>query len=157
MKIAKKIAFALLLILVAMQFFHPEKNLARGDHTAAFLIETNPSSDIQTLLMESCYDCHSNETRYPWYNNVAPISYWLADHIKDGKKHLNFSEWDGYTVKEKEHKIEEIIKMVGTGEMPLKEYTWTHEEAKLSEEQRNEIKQWAERTRALYQLNQPLK
>ena len=154
MKITKKIIVFLLVVFVAMQFYRPEKNQAQGDHTALFLTETNPPKDVKLILEQTCYDCHSNHTEYPWYNNVAPVSYWMADHVKDGKKHLNFSDWKNYSVKKKDHKLEEVIEMIGEGEMPLKEYTWTHDEAKLTETQRNAIIEWAKRTRALYQLNQ---
>jgi len=154
MKIVKKVAVALLVIFIAMQFYRPEKNQAQGNHTAQFLTETNPSSDIKIILQQTCYDCHSNNTEYPWYNNIAPVSYWLADHVKDGKKHLNFSDWESYSVKKKDHKLEEVIEMIEDGEMPLKEYTWTHAEAKLTDEQRNGVIAWAKKTRALYQLNQ---
>lgn len=137
-----------------MQFYRPEKNQAQGDHTAQFVTETNPPHEVKIILEQTCYDCHSNNTEYPWYNNIAPVSYWLADHVKDGKKHLNFSDWESYSVKKKDHKLEEVIEMVEAGEMPLNEYTWTHDEAKLTEEQRNDIITWVKQTRALYQLNQ---
>ncbi len=153
MKITKKIAIVLLLVFVAIQFYRPAKNQEQGDHTAVFLNETNPPKDIKMILQNTCYDCHSNNTEYPWYNNVAPVSFWVADHIKDGKKHLNFSDWKNYSAKKKDHKLEEVIEMVQEGEMPLNEYTWTHEEAKLTETQRHAIIEWAKRTRALYQLN----
>lgn len=154
MKIVKKIAVALLVIFVAMQFYRPEKNQAQGDHTAQFFIETNPPQEVKIILQQTCYDCHSNNTEYPWYNNIAPVSYWLADHVKDGKKHLNFSDWESYSVKKKDHKLEEVIEMVEEGEMPLNEYTWTHEEARLTKKQRNDILVWVKQTRALYRLSQ---
>jgi hypothetical protein len=154
MKIIKKVAIALLVIIIAMQFFQPEKNQAQGNHTALFITETNPPEDVKIILQQSCFDCHSNTTVYPWYNNIAPVSYWLADHVKDGKKHLNFSDWKSYSAKKKDHKLEEVIEMVEDGTMPLNEYTWTHEEANLTEAQRNGVIQWAKKTRALYQLNQ---
>jgi len=154
MKIVKKLAIALLVIFIIMQFFVPEKNVSSGDHTAYFITETNPSASLKVVLKESCFDCHSNSTRYPWYNNVAPISYWISNHVKDGKKHLNFSEWKNYSLKKKDHKLEEIQELVEEGEMPLTEYTWTHEEASLTEDQINEISKWVQRTRTLYQLNQ---
>jgi hypothetical protein len=153
MKTVKKISLALLLIFIAIQFYRPEKNLAQGDHTEIFLAETNPASELRAVFEETCYDCHSNNTVYPWYNNIAPVSFWLANHVKDGKKHLNFSEWDGYSVKKKDHKLEEVIEMIEDGEMPLKEYTWTHENARLTKEQREAIIAWAKKTRSLYQLN----
>ncbi len=154
MKIIKKIAVPLLVILIAMQFYRPEKNTAQGNHTTTFLTETNPPEEVKLVLKNTCYDCHSNNTKYPWYNNIAPISYWLADHIKDGKGELNFSEWEGYSSKKKSHKLEEVVEVIEDGEMPLKEYTWTHSDAKLTENQKQLIIEWAKQSRALYQLNQ---
>ncbi|MEP0214925.1 MAG: heme-binding domain-containing protein [Cellulophaga sp.] len=152
MKLLKKILLALLVILIAMQFYRPEKNSSETDLKTAFLTETNPSKEVQKILATSCYDCHSNTTAYPWYNNIAPVSYWLSDHVKDGKKHLNFSEWENYSIKKKDHKLDEVLETVESGEMPLKEYTWTHTEANLTEAQKQALINWVKNTRALYQL-----
>ncbi|MDO6492136.1 MULTISPECIES: heme-binding domain-containing protein [unclassified Cellulophaga] len=152
MKLLKKIILALLVILIAMQFYRPEKNSSETDLKTAFLTETNPSKEVQKILATSCYDCHSNTTAYPWYNNIAPVSYWLSDHVKDGKKHLNFSEWENYSIKKKDHKLDEVLETVESGEMPLKEYTWTHTEANLTEAQKQALINWVKNTRALYQL-----
>ncbi len=153
MKILKKTAMFLLVLFVGMQLYRPEKNKAQGDHTPEFITETNPPKDVKVILQQTCYNCHSNNTEYPWYNTIAPVSYWLADHVKEGKKHLNFSIWDTYELKKKDHKLEELIEEVEEGDMPLKEYTWTHESARLTEKQRTAIIDWAKQTRALYQLN----
>lgn len=153
MKIVKKIALALLVVLIAMQFYRPEKNVTEKGHDMVFITETQPQPELKTLLKQACYDCHSNNTVYPWYNNVAPVSYWLADHVNDGKKHLNFSEWESYSAKKKDHKLEEVIEMVEELEMPLNEYTWTHEEARLTEEQRHAVIAWAKKTRELYEVS----
>ena len=153
MKILKKVGLALLVIFVLIQFYRPEKNSSQGDHTAVFMTETNPPEEVKSILVKACYDCHSDNTVYPWYNNIAPVSYWLADHVKHGKGHLNFSAWEEYDTKKKDHKLDEVIEMVEAGEMPLKEYTWTHEEARLTAVQRQAIIEWAKRTRALYQLD----
>ena len=152
MKVVKKIALALLVVFVGMQFFRPEKNSATGDHLAAFRTETNPPPEVAEILSATCYDCHSDHTNYPWYNQLAPVSWWLADHIEEGKEHLNFSDWTAYDAKKKDHKLEELVEEVEEGEMPLKEYTWTHAEARLTEAQREAVMEWAERTRLLYQL-----
>lgn len=152
MKIGKKIAWALLGVFVVMQFIRPEKNQDSGDHLGAFLSETNPPAEVRELLKTGCYDCHSNQTEYPWYSNVAPVSYWLAGHVSDGKKHLNFSAWDTYEAKRKDHKLEEVVETVKEGEMPLNSYTWTHQGARLTQQQREAITAWAQQTRALYAL-----
>lgn len=147
-------AVVLLLVLIAMQFYRPEKNMAQGNHTAIFITETNPPEDVKLILKSTCYDCHSNNTSYPWYNNIAPVSYWLADHVKQGKDELNFSVWGSYSAKKKDHKLEEVVAVIEEGEMPLKEYTWTHTEAKLTDAQKQAVIKWAKQSRVLYQLNQ---
>ncbi|NND80172.1 MAG: heme-binding domain-containing protein [Maribacter sp.] len=144
----------LFVILIGMQFYRPEKNLAQGDHTSVFLTETNPPAEVRQILENSCYDCHSDHTRYPWYNNIAPVSYWLADHVKHGKGELNFSEWKDYANKKKDHKLEEVVEVIEDSEMPLKEYTWTHKDAKLTDMQKQLVIEWAKQTRVLYLLNQ---
>ena len=114
--------------------------------------ETNPPENVKAILKETCYDCHSDVTRYPWYNNITPVNYWLAEHVNDGKKHFNISNWAGNSVKRKDHKMEELIEMVEEKEMPLKSYTITHSEAKLSEEQIKTMLTWAEQVRLNYAL-----
>lgn len=150
MKIVKKIAIALLVVLVGMQFIRPDKNQAEGDYVAAFVAETQPSPEVQGILKSACYDCHSANTEYPWYSNVAPISYWLADHIEEGKEHLDFSDWANYTAKKKDHKLEEVVEEVKEGKMPLNEYTWTHADARLTQEQITALLSWAEEARKKY-------
>ncbi|WP_222984455.1 heme-binding domain-containing protein [Flagellimonas meishanensis] len=152
MKIAKKIAIVLLVILIGMQFYRPDKNMATGDYVSAFETETQPGPEVQKVLETTCYDCHSDNTVYPWYNNIAPISYWIDGHIEEGKEHLDFSDWANYSAKKKDHKLEELVEEIEEGEMPLKEYTWTHQDARLSEDQRKALMDWATKTRALYQI-----
>ena len=152
MKVTKKIAIALLVILVGMQFYRPEKNLAEGDYVATFETETRPNAEVKKILETTCYDCHSENTSYPWYNNIAPISYWLDNHVREGKEHLDFSDWGNYSAKKKDHKLEELVEEVEEGEMPLKEYTWTHKEARLTQAQKKALMDWAKKTRSLYQI-----
>ncbi len=154
MKIVKNIFLTLLVVFVAMQFYRPEKNTSQGHHTAKFIEETNPSQDVKLILENSCYDCHSGNTRYPWYNDVAPISYLLAKHIKNGKGNLNFSEWESYSAKKKAHKLEEVIEVLEEDEMPMKSYILMHEEAKLTDDQKKSIIDWSKSSRLLYQLDQ---
>lgn len=157
MKLGKKIAWVLLIAFVAIQFYRPERNESTGEHLSKFLSETNPPEQVAGILESSCYDCHSNHTNYPWYNQVAPVSWWLEDHIEEGKEHLNFSAWDSYSPKKKDHKLEEVVETVESGEMPLNEYTWTHADADLTEQQRQAVMDWAQQTRTLYQLGDPPK
>ncbi len=152
MKIVKKILIVLLLALVVIQFFRPEKNVSDPNDLEAFITQTRPPKDVQIILKTACYDCHTNNTEYPWYAEVAPISFWLDDHIKHGKGHLNFSEWDTYSNKKKDHKLEELIEEVKSGAMPLDSYTWVHGDAKLTKEQTIQLLEWAETVRFIYQL-----
>ena len=142
----------LLFMFVIAQFFGPEKNEGHITSVAPFFAETNPPEGVKLILKESCFDCHSNVTRYPWYNNITPVNYWLAGHIKDGKKHFNVSKWEGNSVKRKDHKFEELIEMVEDKMMPLNSYTWTHTEAKLTDTQIKAIVDWAKQVRFKYSL-----
>lgn len=152
MKLLKKISLGVVLVFVAMQFYSPTKNLSPGNHTVTFIKETNPSPELKAVLETSCYDCHSNNTAYPWYNNVAPISYWISRHVKEGKDHLNFSEWKTYSIDKKDHLLEELEEVVVNGEMPLTEYTWLHGDAKLSVKEVGDLIEWVKQTRIIYQL-----
>ncbi len=144
-----KIFLVLLLItLVAIQFIRPEKNDDGYKSVAAFEAETKPSAKVTSILRENCYDCHSNQTQYPWYAEIAPLSLWLKDHIEDGKKHFNASAWSDYTVKKKEHKLEELVEMVEKEEMPLQSYTIIH--GNLSEDDKKLLLQWAGVARLQY-------
>ncbi|HLV40098.1 heme-binding domain-containing protein [Xanthomarina sp.] len=152
MKTTKKILFVVLILFVVAQFFGPQKNNGDLASVEPFLIETNPPENIKAILKESCYDCHANVTKYPWYDNITPVNYWLAEHVKDGKKHFNMSNWEGLSVKKKDHKIEELIEMVEKKEMPLPSYTWTHQEAKLSDAEILDMVNWAKQVRFKYSL-----
>jgi hypothetical protein len=150
MKILKKIGFVLLLILVIAQFFGPDKNDGDIASVEAFVAETNPPENVLEIMKTSCFDCHSSKTNYPWYNNITPVNYWLNDHIKDGKKHLNFSNWSSYSLKKKEHKMDELYEEVEKGEMPLNSYTWTHSEANLTQDQIDAIVTWGKKVQGDY-------
>lgn len=137
-----------LIALVAIQFIRPDKNNEGYKSVASFEAETKPSEKVAAILKESCYDCHSNQTQYPWYSEIAPASLWLNDHIIHGKKHFNVSDWNDYTVKKKEHKLEELVEMVEKDEMPLCSYTIIH--GALSEDDKKLLLQWAGLVRLQY-------
>ena len=152
MRIIKKILLVLLIAFIAAQFFRPEKNQGDLSTIEPFLTDTNPPEDVKIILKETCYDCHSDYTRYPWYNTITPINYWLADHIEHGKKHFNVSNWEGNSIKRKDHKFEELMEMVEDKEMPLKSYTYIHKKAKLSDNQIKAVVNWAKQVRIKYAL-----
>jgi hypothetical protein len=150
MKILKKTLISLLVVLVIAQFFGPEKNDGDMATVASFLLETNPPQDVKKILETTCFDCHSAKSNYPWYNAITPVNYWLDEHIQDGKKHLDFSKWNEYSLKKKEHKMDELHEEVEEGEMPLNSYTWTHSEANLSPAQIAAVVTWGKKVQADY-------
>jgi hypothetical protein len=142
--IVRKVLIILLLILVAIQFIRPAKNdgeaLSQNDYTHYL----NVPDSIHQMLVVSCFDCHSNHTDYPWYSYINPVGMWLADHIKDGKRHLNFSDFSKLDAKRINKKLEETAELVEEHEMPLSSYTLIHTDANLSESQVKAIVSWAE-------------
>ncbi|NRB59295.1 MAG: heme-binding domain-containing protein [Winogradskyella sp.] len=149
-KSLKKIGIVLLVVLVIAQFFGPEKNEGDLASVEAFFEDTNPPEDVKLILKNACLDCHSDHTRYPWYNNITPVNYWLNDHIEHGKGHFNVSKWDDYSDKKKDHKLEELAEEVEEGHMPLPSYTWTHSDAKLTKEQIESVEKWVQTARIKY-------
>ncbi len=148
-KAIKSILIIALAAFVIMQFIRPDKNEAGYESVKTFETETNVNGELAVLFKTQCYDCHSNQTVYPWYSEIAPASYWLRDHINDGKKHFNVSAWDSYSAKKKDHKLDELIEMVEDGEMPLDSYTWIHGD--ITNEQKESLINWAQVTRLTYQ------
>lgn len=144
---SKKIILTLLVILAVIQFFRINKNNPPVDQKKDFIFKMHASPGIAHILKTSCYDCHSNETIYPWYTNVAPVSWWLKNHINEGRHHLNFSEWKNYSSKKADHKLKECVDMILEGEMPLYSYTLIHRDAVLNEEQRHALVVWLESLR----------
>lgn len=150
MKILKRIALLLLVVFIIAQFFGPEKNDGDLATVEAFIADTNPPEDVHLILKNACFDCHSDHTRYPWYSNITPVNYWMADHVKHGKGDFNVSKWNDYSDKRKDHKLEELAEEVEEGHMPLPSYTWTHSDAKLSKEQIEAIEEWVKMARIKY-------
>lgn len=101
---------------------------------------------VRALLQRACNDCHSHETRWPWYSSVAPMSFLVARDVKEGRKELNFSRWDSYDPRRQERKKKDIAKEVGKGAMPPWFYLPLHPEARLSAEERELIVRWAKRS-----------
>ena len=138
----KKIVIGCIVLLVIIQFIRIDKTNPEVVIENDFIVQTNPPEHIQTILKTSCYDCHSNESTYPWYTNVAPISWWVKQHINEAREELNFSEWGTFKTKRQKHKLEECFEMIEESEMPLPSYLIVHSEAKLTSEQKNELVAW---------------
>lgn len=143
MNMKKKILLIAGILLIAIQFIRPVKNIETTDQPNYIGNHYTVPQDVKTIIDKACMDCHSNNTVYLWYNNVQPVAWWLAKHINDGKKQWNFDEFGTYTPKKQDHKMEEVIEMVKEKEMPLKSYIWLHGNADLSQEERISIINWA--------------
>lgn len=134
----------MLTALLLIQFFHPKKNKAEGPQPNYIGNNYAIPEDVKQILSKACNDCHSNNTRYPWYAKIQPIHWWLNKHIIDGKKHVNYDEYTNRPLRYQYHKMEETVEMIKEGEMPLKSYTWTHKDAKLTDEEKVKITGWAQ-------------
>jgi hypothetical protein len=142
MKAYRKIGVLLLILLVVMQFIQPKKNISEGLSEGDISKVYTLPAGLHETLVNKCYDCHSNNTRYPWYFNVQPIGWWLAAHVHDGKENLDFSEFKSYETKKAMHKLEEIGEVIEDGSMPLKAYTLFHEDSKITTEEEKIITLW---------------
>ena len=144
MILKKKILVGLVLLFVIAQFFSPKKNQSDLVSKEAFFVQSNAPKEVQKILNQACFDCHSDQTSYPWYNSITPINYWLNSHVNGGKKHFDISKWSTYSIKRKAHKLEELVEQVEQGEMPLASYKWTHKGANLSSDQIEALVDWAQ-------------
>ena len=132
----KKILLVLLVAFVIIQFFPIDKKNPPVNIGMDFVNIKNTPENIAQVIKTSCYDCHSNETKYPWYSSIAPSSWFLKNHINEGRRELNFSTFAMYEPKRQIHKMEECIEMIEKKEMPLESYYIGHQDAKLTDEQR---------------------
>jgi hypothetical protein len=131
-------------LFIIIQFFQPEKNdnLVNPQNDIVFTLEV--PTPVKGKIVDACYDCHSDKTAYPFYNRIAPISWLLAKHIRDGKEHLNFSGWANYDRKKQIKLLTAICDEITAGEMPIKGYVFMHSKAVISEKELEEICQWTE-------------
>ena len=126
-----------LIIFIVMQFIQPNKENIIVDKN----LEIKAPTEVMNLLKTSCFDCHSNETTWPWYSKIAPFSWVVANHVNTGRKALNFSTWENYSPQLKEEKLKAIYR-TAYASMPLPSYIYAHEEANLTKEQRSMIRDW---------------
>lgn len=139
---AKKILIGLLVIVLLIQVMQPTKNqsdtLSENDISRTYALPAG----VHETLVKKCYDCHSNNTQYPWYVHIQPIGWWMASHIKEGKDELDFSEFKTYKPKRANHKLEEISEQIAEGHMPIKSYLWLNPEGKVTAEELGGINAW---------------
>ena len=146
MKIFKRVLLVLLVICIIIQFFRPVKNLS-GDTTHDISKNYVVSADVHAILIKACYDCHSNKTRYPWYAEAQPIAWWMADHIQEAKRKINFNEFSSYRIAKQFKKLEDCMDEVKDGSMPLPSYTLIHQNAILTDAEKSTFTNWCNSVR----------
>ncbi|MBT8190316.1 MAG: heme-binding domain-containing protein [Saprospiraceae bacterium] len=135
----KKVLLAALAILVIIQVFSIDKTNPPVDESIDFFSTTQIPGDVMGLLKHACADCHSYKTKYPWYTNIEPVSWWIKGHIDHGRGNLNFSEWGDYSKEDQVHFIRECIEVIEEKRMPLTIYALSHKEARLSDSDRQKM------------------
>ena len=127
---------------VGIQFMRPGRTNPPINERDKIEATGKVPANIAAILNRSCKDCHSNETRYPWYSNIAPISWSVVEHVRVAREKLNYSKWGTYSSSRKKRKIEEICEEVESGHMPHNQYLWIHWEAVLSDSDVNSLCDW---------------
>ncbi len=133
----KKFLLILVVVLIAIQFFQTDKTNPKVDKS----LEIKTDEYIMQIFKKSCYDCHSNETKYPWYSHISPISWTISKHVNEGRKALNFSVWESYTQNQKNERLKNIYRTVYAS-MPIATYLWVHKKAVLNKDERTAIRDW---------------
>ena len=140
----KILLLAAIVAFVVIQFFRPEKNLNADSQNLIFKHEQIPEN-VQQIFKNACFDCHSNNTNYLWYHQIAPISWLINNHITEGKKELNFSEWGKFDTYDKIGALEDIRQELEQKTMPLKQYVILHWDAKISDDDRAAVFAWIDK------------
>jgi hypothetical protein len=146
-KALKWLLIALVAVFVGLQFVRPARTNPAFDQAETIYARLQVTPEVSAILDRSCQDCHSNSTRWPWYSNVVPASWFLVDHVNEGREHLNFSEWGKLDKRRADKRLEEMCEQVSEREMPMDSYTWIHRSAKLSDEDRKILCSWTEAER----------
>jgi hypothetical protein len=147
-RILKIILIVLAIAFIGIQFVRPEKNNGRIDPAKELSAAVSVPADVDAILRRSCYDCHSNTTRYPWYAEMMPAGWFLADHIEEGRARLNFSEYGWGSLRRQYHKLGEITEQINEGGMPLSSYLIMHGDAALTADEKETLNRWVEASRA---------
>jgi hypothetical protein len=144
MNLKRKILLALLIGFAVIQFIQPVRNKSGQILPTDILKMVSIPDSVQTLLKNACYDCHSNNTNYPWYVKIQPMGWLMAKHIRQGKEVLNFSEFGSYSTRRQQSKLKSIVDQLKDNAMPLSSYKWMHKKARLDEDEKILIIKWAQ-------------
>lgn len=139
----KRVVLGIIALLVVIQAIRPRRNeSAQAPGRNDFLVMYAPPAEVRQVLRDACYDCHSDNTRYPWYANVQPVGWWLAQHIRGGKRHLDFSQFGAYSARQRGRELDRISDQISNRKMPLRSYTWIHKDARLTDKQVDAVSAW---------------
>lgn len=154
MKWVKRALLAFAILFVVMQVIRPSMTNPPVDESRTLQAKAQIPPEVYGILERACNDCHSNKTEWPWYSQVAPVSWYLSNHVSEGRRELNISDWAKYDARRAARKLDEICDQVKSGEMPIKSYLLIHPKAKLSDADRQSICNWTEQERARLSANQ---
>jgi mono/diheme cytochrome c family protein len=142
MRLLRRILVVLVVLLIAAQVVPVNRENPPADPARDFYTTEKVPQNLRAIFDRSCANCHSNQTRWPWYSHVAPVSWLVANDVHEARHHVNFSEWGNYDAKKRDHDIEEICNEILEGDMPDTKYTLIHRNARLSQEEREAVCQW---------------
>lgn len=151
-KILKIAAIVIVAALIVVQFIRPDFTNPPVNEAETLEASVQVPENIRAIMKRSCSDCHTNTTDYPWYSQISPVSWWLKNHIDEGRRELNFSVWATYQPKRKAKKLEEVCEQINEKEMPLPSYTWVHRDAILSAEETKVLCEWATAEKAKIEI-----
>lgn len=143
-----KYAFVIGMVLfLGIQFIPRSANKDPLAKSTDFIYLYNAPMQVKKTLLNACYDCHSNQTKYPWYSNIQPIRLLMDGHVKEGKAELNFSEFGAYSLRRQKSKLKSMYSQIQDNEMPLYSYSVLHKSARLSKDKERIVLEWIDRTR----------
>jgi hypothetical protein len=142
-RLMKRIVLGLVIVFAGMQLVRPDRTNPPFNAAQSVQVAAAVPADVDKVLRRACYDCHSSETRWPWYSGVAPMAWGVANHVQEGRAQFSFSEWGSYPARKRVAVLEKICDEVREGRMPLKEYLWLHRDATLSEADWKSVCDWS--------------
>ena len=148
LRVLKWIVLVLIVVFLGIQFVRPARTNPPVDESQTIFARTQMTPQVAAILDRSCRDCHSHKTVWPWYTNVAPISWWLSNHVNEGRQNLDLSEWGKLDRDRQDRKLRQICDEVSDGVMPLSSYLPMHPHARLSAEDKKTLCDWTEAERA---------
>ncbi len=143
----KRIALFLLVVFAGAQVVRPDRSTPPTDPSQTIFARAQVAPKAERILRRACRDCHSHDTSWPWYTNVAPVSWWIADHVRHGRSHMNYSEWGKLTPKQSGILLDEMCGEVTKRAMPLPVYLPLHGHARMNDEDIKDFCAWTEEER----------